>query len=428
MTDALLLHYLSGFPRAMLPALLVFFLPLQKRRGWYLSLPLLVGLLAGCIGVGMALAPLTGEAGYMYYFGFHYILVILCCAVAFRAAGADSWTEAFYCAVFTYICEHILYCVSSILDYLLGGEQWRSGWYMDVLLPLIVYGLIYLLFSRRICRQGHYPSTVTGSVGLLVSTFFLMYLVSIQSDNLGLRWLHGLYTLISCGFIMVSEARSIRQLETERELAQKEQLWRLNKTQYEMTKENIEIINRKCHDLRHQMTALRTIAGEQEKETAIRSMEEAVQIYDTAFRTGNQSLDTVLMQKGLVCRQEEIDFSVIADGRLLSFIDPVDLFTMMANILDNAIEANQKIEDRQRRSLHLSIHEKKGLAVIQSENPFEGEIKMENGFPVTSKQDAAWHGIGTKSIAATAERYGGSLHIHTEGGMYVLRLVFPLPE
>ena len=101
---------------------------------------------------------------------------------------------------------------------------------------------------------------------------------------------------------------------------------------------------------------------------------------------------------------------------------------MVSNILDNAIEANLHIQDTAGRAIHLSVHEKKGLIILQCENPYEGTIEMKDGFPVTIKQDRANHGIGTRSIAATAAAYGGTLRIDPGGGMYVLRIIFQPPD
>ncbi len=212
--------------------------------------------------------------------------------------------------------------------------------------------------------------------------------------------------------------------QLQADVQQKENLWALHKTQYEMTRDTIDIINRKCHDMRHQMMAMQHISDERQHRDAIETIRKAVRIYDTAYKTGCESLDTVLMQKALECSQDHIALSVIADGKLLKFMEPVDLYIMMANILDNAIEANRKIEDENSRTIHVSVHKKKGLTVIQTENPCAEPVQIKGGLPVTTKTDQINHGFGTRSIQATAEKYDGTLRIDTSGGMYVLRIIF----
>ena len=134
------------------------------------------------------------------------------------------------------------------------------------------------------------------------------------------------------------------------------------------------------------------------------------------------------MQKALLCGQNHIELSVVADGTLLRFMKSVDLFTMVSNMLDNAIEANLRIPEEEKRAIHLSVHEKRGLVILQCENPYVGEIQMKDGFPVTVKEDKENHGIGTRSIASTAADYGGVMRIDPRGGMYVLRIIFQPPD
>ena len=52
-----LFYYLSGFPRQMLPAVLIFFLPMRKKHRWYLFIPALAGMLGASIGLGALLWP-----------------------------------------------------------------------------------------------------------------------------------------------------------------------------------------------------------------------------------------------------------------------------------------------------------------------------------------------------------------------------------
>lgn len=426
MDTATLLEYLLGFPKYMLPALLVFFLPLRKKRRWaaYLLFPLLA--IPFCVSLDAVLWNMfaIGQFASVLMFAIHYLLICLIFATSFRLMCGVPWHEAWYCVIFAYISEHIVYCINNLGIFLTGSAAWWSSKPMEWLVSIVTYGCIWFFYARRICPEGHYSSTALRSLGLVTAVFALLYAISIVTIQLELEWLHALYALSVCGFIMVSEYRSVRQAELQEEIQSKERMWALNRAQYEMNRENIEIINRKCHDLRHQVAALRSLDNQKDKDNAIREMEQAVMIYDAAYQTGNPALDTVLTQKALLCSQQEIPLSVIADGALLSFIDPIDLYTMVANILDNAIEANLRIAQKEKRSIHLAVHERKGLIILQAENPYDGEVQMKDGLPLTSKSDKVNHGFGSRSIAWTAEKYGGILRLRPENGMYVLRIVF----
>lgn len=83
--------------------------------------------------------------------------------------------------------------------------------------------------------------------------------------------------------------------------------------QYELTRENIALINQKCHDLKHQIRALRN-ATKEELEHYLEEIEGQVQIYDAIVKTGNEVLDTILTEKSLYCKERGISVFCVADG------------------------------------------------------------------------------------------------------------------
>lgn len=78
--------------------------------------------------------------------------------------------------------------------------------------------------------------------------------------------------------------------------------------------------------MRHQLRGLYEIGDEEERSRYLKEMEEAVMIYDTAVKTGNAALDTVLMEKVLLCHNQGIYWTCMADdGELLNFIEAGDI-------------------------------------------------------------------------------------------------------
>ena len=117
----------------------------------------------------------------------------------------------------------------------------------------------------------------------------------------------------------------------------------------------------------------------------------------------------------------------VADGRQLSFLDPIDLYTLFGNALDNAIENVRKLPQVERRVISLTVFEKPGLSVIQLENYYDGELRFQDGLPVTSKADREDHGFGMRSIRSLAEKYGGSISIDGENSIFLLSITLPHP-
>ena len=210
----------------------------------------------------------------------------------------------------------------------------------------------------------------------------------------------------------------------QKEMSAQEQLFMMNKAQYELSKENIELINRKCHDLKHQIAGLRNITDSEERRQVVDSIEKSVMIYDFILHTGNPILDTVLTEKSLVCQENGIRMHGIIDGKLLFFMDAIDIYTLFGNALDNAIEANRKVEE-EKRCISILIHEKVNLIFIQIENPYSEALHFKHGLPQTSKEDKDYHGFGMESIRTMAEKYGGFLTLETGQDIFVLRITIP---
>ena len=112
-----------------------------------------------------------------------------------------------------------------------------------------------------------------------------------------------------------------------------------------------------------------------------RELYKTLEIYDMALKSGNEALDIVLAEKGLVCEREHIRLECIADGANLAFMAPSDVYSLVGNAIDNAVESVQKICDANRRFINVSIRKSRELLVINIENPYEGELRFKDGLP-----------------------------------------------
>ena len=195
-------------------------------------------------------------------------------------------------------------------------------------------------------------------------------------------------------------------------------------SQYEFSRENIEMINRKSHDLKHTLRALERVSDE-ERLQRIRETRKAIDFYDAVVKTGNEALDTLLTEKSVYCANSNIRLSCMVNTARLQKIGLVDLYTLLGNALDNAIESADRLSNGEKKVISLSIRDKGELLFFQIENYYEGEVEIRDGFPVTSKEDRENHGYGVKSIRNIARRYGGDILIQTENGIFSLQIILP---
>ncbi len=195
--------------------------------------------------------------------------------------------------------------------------------------------------------------------------------------------------------------------------------------QYRQSRESIDLINRKYHDLKHQIAALRAEPDPQRRGAWLDAMEEDIRAYEAQDKTGNPVLDTVLTGKHLYCQKHGISLNTVADGTLLDFMNAMDICTIFGNALDNAVESVLKIPDKDKRLIHLSVSEERDFVFIRVENYFEGDVTFEAGLPRSTKNDDRFHGYGLKSIRYSAQRYGGTVSVTTQQNWFDLKILIP---
>lgn len=225
----------------------------------------------------------------------------------------------------------------------------------------------------------------------------------------------GLVVLLCCAGILSRNER-------EQQFNVLTQLWKQDMAQFETVKANMDVINMKCHNLKHIISRIEDKLTEEE----VASLQEAIQFYDANIKTGNKVLDVVLCEKAMLCQKNGIQFFCMADGVKLSFLTPVQTYTLFGNIIDNAVEAVQKITDPESKIISLLCQENTGFIEIEASNYFIGELHLEDDLPATIKEDPSRHGFGIKSIKHITELYGGRLSVKVEDDMFFLKIRFPI--
>ena len=298
--------------------------------------------------------------------------------------------------------------VFNVAIFLIIGRKWRAGdnvsigkrstsiiCYTAMILIIFVTNIIASMLLYGIDGEIRYS-------GMILLMLMCVSMVALQ-------------TFIYSTYKRRLEAEVISQLLRERE------------TQYAMSKENIELINRKCHDLKHQVRALR-LASKEERNASLDELERSVMIYDSVIKTGNAVLDTVLSEKMLYCQNHDIRMTAFSPNKELpDIINAVDMYVMLGNATDNAIEAAEKISDKRKRIIDITVTVSGAILCFSISNYCEEKLEFSNGLPVTSKEDKTNHGFGIGSIKAVAEKYNGTVRITLDEGIFTLLIGIPVP-
>ena len=232
--------------------------------------------------------------------------------------------------------------------------------------------------------------------------------------------------LCGCGLLYAYHAQII-EVRVRAEMQSIEQMLHMQYEQYELSRESVELVEQKYHDLKHQILLLRSEISSQDKLDFLGRMEEEIRSFEAQNKTGNQVLDTILTAKSIQCQKQGITLTAVADGKELAFMDSMDISALFGNALDNAMESVRKLSSPDRRLIHLSVVRQKGFVSIRVENCYDGNLRVVGGVLQTTKQDRRYHGFGLKSIQKIAEKYGGSCTTQVREGWFELRVLLSAP-
>ncbi len=117
----------------------------------------------------------------------------------------------------------------------------------------------------------------------------------------------------------------------------------------------------------------------------------------------------------------------MCNGHAVTFIDPIDLYTMLGNALENAIESAAEVTNPQKRFLSVNIWRKERMGLLKIENYCETVPEIQNGLPLSTKSNPSEHGYGMRSIQSVVKRYDGELKISTIDHVFKLSVIVPIP-
>lgn len=351
--------------------------------------------------------------------------------VMLRSCWEVSWSVAIYNMIWGISVWQVVIEGTSML--ILIRRMYQSEIWGESLIVVAVYLIAYTLCAATIAKWmpiGRKERLGPRQMSLSLSLFAIINMLSFHERIGGVaalpyEWGYYYLTQMICIVVLYMESELFKksQLKQEKELV--DFLYKTQQEQYKMSRENIAVINQKCHDLKHQIRALRN-ADKEELDKYLGEIEESVEIYEAIVKTGNDVFDTILTEKSLYCKKHGIQVTCVADGSQMGFIDTIDLYAILGNVMDNAIEAVEKFEEKEKRQIDVMIYRQHNFLVMNIINPISEQLVYEDGLPLTRKADKFSHGFGLRSIRQILRKYDGFLNISEEDGCFSLKMLIPI--
>lgn len=294
-------------------------------------------------------------------------------------------------------------------------------------ISLLICSYIFIIKSYK---KGNEIAITTNFPIIMFAIFavvtIILGIIEIFLTEYGYSYLFFLSLInVLYGVITLSISYSVIQKEESQfELTILKKLWNEDKKQYSLLKENIEIINIRCHDLKHQFNAFKNKQNIDAKFT--KEIEDSIDIYNSKIKTENEVLDIILTDYNLRSINNSIELTCMADGKLLNFMEETDLYSLFGNMLSNAFEYEQKV-DKENRFISLTITQEGKYAHIHCENYYEGEnlVKINERY-LSSKKEQFGHGFGMISMERIISKYHGEFHYKIADMMFQLDIMIPL--
>ena len=378
--------------------------------------------------------PLTDNASFvMAILSFLGVLGFMVVTVAF--CWHATLSTALFCSSSAYLLQNLALGLDRLVHFLRivpvgAGSVGEPALALTDVASLwgstaLVYALFYLLLARGLRRRGltdiHNPLMLFAVVvAMLVSIIFDLAIKDLAVFDVPWRYavVLALVHLAVCAFILGAEFEIIYNQALQTSVATMEAAMAEQQRQFELSSRTIDAINRRVHDIRHQV--LNTLASEEGgglNREQLRAIAHEVDVYDAAVRTGNAALDVVVTEKGLLCEHAGITLTCVADGHALDFMAAADLYTLFGTALEGALKAVQMTEGDERRAISLNVRERMGMAAVS----------VEHYLPKGAEEARELGGLMLETMRAVVSRYDGSFTANAVDDIFHLDLLIPRP-
>jgi|GEM_PF-524691 len=366
-------------------------------------------------------------------YDFAYLLIFLLLLGLSYLLYDDGLFQPVFSAVAAWGLQHFSWNLLAIVYDLIPAVSSLSDIALHslyVAVYFLVYSLFYLLVRKAklhiTFEKNQVFSFLVAAIVLLVtailSQFVRPWTIVIRIYSL---LLSSLALVIQFGYPLLDSMHR-KQKELEEEKRTLERMIQLQAQQETLSKETMDAMSRKFHDLKNQLLVLENGKGSLDP-NSVEELKKELDTYQSFYHTGNDTLDILLTQKALLAQSKGIRISYIVEGKAFSFLSENDLVSLFGNLLDNAIEATSK-EKEENRLVKLWAVKRNGLVMVKEENPASLPLSFKDGLPVSTKEDPLFHGYGMKSLSYLVGKYHGEMNVKQEDGWFFVSMVLPAPE
>lgn len=364
--------------------------------------------------------------------------------VLMMCVDSQNKGRLFFVNVCTYLVvfcfDHFLLAIINMIrEYMFPNiYKYMTAIFFSQLLSFIFWIVLCILVKRNKDQyaeffQRRYYLMFTGVVMLNDILIHISAMVmSDMEDPAGVQLVSEVVVIMSVGMLIEVAVIIINLLARDeyKDINRvNEQYLSMQRNHYEKLRQLDEDTRKYRHDMKSHLQCLKTLSELKDYDEIDRYLDNMVEKLASVSQTitvGDPIIDAVINEKFAEAEKYRIDFMV--SGKLIGncTVEPLDLCTIFANSINNAMEACMGLEEGKRK-IRLSIKTLEDYLLINIKNPVKEKVLVdENGKIKTKKKDAKNHGFGLQNITASVEKYHGQVTIHCDETEFSLEVIIKM--
>lgn len=230
------------------------------------------------------------------------------------------------------------------------------------------------------------------------------------------------YAFIFFIFIMIIEFKRCFHKEEEIKTIKNMSIYYENQLEiYKLKNEKIKKIK---HDYDNHLATLSFLIRKNYNKEAYKYINDINYLMDVEkeyIETGIFKIDSILNYK--IHQAKKLSIEIDYDIKVLKVLkaEAIDITIILGNLLDNAIEALDQVDDN--KFLKFRLYTEKGLLFIRVKNKYNGQLRKKNGKIKSIKANSDEHGIGLTNVYDIVNKYNGAIHINTGNKEFQVHIV-----
>ena len=369
-----------------------------------------------------------------------FVFVIIAVSTLLFFSYDINLKETIFLTVAAYSIEHMSNGINSMLIYFieLGGlkiDQIYLNIFFNLGFKIILITIFYFLFVRKYYNDYEIKDIINNKilgvsfvnlVFCLILSIFKGYGIGGAINRFTTNIICNIYAIFGCFLCLYMQFSCFVEIKLKNDNHTLDVLIKEQNKLNQSSKENMELLNIKFHDIKKQLTRLEdniNLNNDIHAKEEINNIKKTLSLYDTFVKTGNAALDSILLNCYLASSKNNIDFTYFVDGQVLDFIATEDTVSLFDNLVNNALEASLK-ETQNNRIIHLQCYKEKETIFIYFRNYCSIKPDFYKGLPIT-KKDKRFHGYGMKSIVKIVDKYNGEIKCVWKNQYFTITIMIP---